>query len=440
MTLDRTHSPIKAGELAVVVGSGASGEAAVRLLLALGARVRLVDKDKSHISDSLLSALSDSKSEICTGDHNAAQFAGAQLVVVSPGVPLPSILPSIEALESEYPQTQSPKVIGELELALFFVKTPLIAVTGTSGKTTTVSLITAMLEQAGKKVFLGGNIGTPLSTFVLSEECADICVLECSSFQLQTAKSIHPKVAILLNLTENHLDQHNDMKEYVDAKLNIFANQTKEDLAILSSDLVSLYEEHAFSARVVTFTHTHIFTHSKLIGAHNDANANAAFLACQEFGVTKEDAAIAVENFSPIRHRLEMVDTVNGICFVNDSKGTTVEALRVALESFTAPVWLLAGGKFKGGDLDSLKPLLKERVKEVALFGASRHYFEQSWQGVVPISYHETMTEVFSLIWEKAKEGDVVLLSPATASYDQYKNYLERGDHFCRLVKEGKTC
>ncbi len=424
---------IAAGDLAVVVGAATSGAAAVRLLVHLGARVRLLDRKAENVPAGLRDFASAHGVEVQTGEHSAEQFRGASLVVTSPGVPVHVLHPLLEA-------AGSPPLVGEMELALHYVREPVLAVTGTSGKTTTVSLAAAMLQAGGKKVFLGGNIGTPLSDYVLRPDKADVLVLELSSFQLQSCSTLHPRVAVLLNLTENHLDHHKDMAEYTDAKFRIFALQTGGDTAVLPPELLPEYTARGCKARVETFAAPAAgagrFAQTQLAGRHNAANAEAAYLACREFGITEEAAARAVAAFAPLRHRLEVAGTRKGVLYVNDSKCTTVEAMRAALSSFDAPVLLLAGGKFKGGDLPSLVPLLAKNVKHVALFGASREVFEAAWQGLVPMSWDADLEAAMARIVPLAAEGDVVLLSPATASYDLYANYMERGDHFCRIVRE----
>lgn len=424
-------APIRAGGLAVVVGAGASGLAAVRLLATLGARTRLLDK--KEFSPETRALASELNVELLAGEHSPGQFAGADLVVTSPGVPMSVLQPLLAA-------AGNPPLIAETELALRYVNEPVLAVTGSSGKTTTVSLAAAMLEAAGKKVFLGGNIGTPLSDYVLGQYKqdkqgkADVLVLELSSFQLQGCVSVRPRAAVLLNLTANHLDQHADMEEYAEAKFSLFARQTPDDLAVLPPELADEYRRRGFAGRLEVFADKGRFTGMRLLGRHNAANAEAAYLACREFGVTEAEAARAAKAFEPLRHRLERAGVVRGALYVNDSKCTTVESMRAALNSFDAPVVLLAGGKFKGGDLASLVPLLRERVKAVALFGASREIFEQAWQGAVPLSWDADLGAAMARVGRVAASGDVVLLSPGTSSYDLYKNYKERGDHFCSLV------
>ena len=433
MSKTRTLSdnPIKDGQLAVVVGGGVSGLAAASLLLRLGARVRILDN--KGFSEDFLARTGHLDLELIAGEHRLEHFQGAALVVPSPGVPW-------SALEKPLALAGAPLCISELELAASFAHEKIIAVTGTSGKTTTVSLIAAMLEAGGKKVFLGGNIGTPLSAYILEKEqgapAVDILVLEVSSFQLQLTRAFHPKIALLLNLSPNHLDQHRDFAEYRAAKLRIFANQTPANTAILGETLFDLVREYPLRAKVEYFAPSGRFPQTRLLGAHNRANLEAAFLAAREFGVTEEQAALAAQNFAPLPHRLEQVGETEGVLYIDDSKGTTVESLRVALQSLERPVFLLAGGVFKGGDLENLRPLLLEKVKAVALFGGGREFFERAWQGAVPLSWDERLEGALRRSRAAAAPGDIILLSPATASFDQYRDYRERGNDFQRLARE----
>ncbi len=415
-------------DLVVVVGAGVSGEAACKLLVALGLQVRLLEKNPANISESINSFAKANAVEIITGEHNKEQFADAKLVVVSPGVPL-GVFDKLGVLEAGIP------LIGEMELALRFIQTPILAVTGTSGKTTTVSLMCAMLEAAGKRVFLGGNIGTPLSSFVLAQKEVDVLVLEMSSFQLQLCSSLRPKVAVILNISENHLDQHKDMAEYIDAKFKMCALQTADDFAILPEYLIVEAKKRAVKASLCPFERLGIFTETKLLGDHNIQNAEVAFQACKIFGVKQEEAIKAVRNFEPIAHRFENLGEVAGVLYINDSKCTTTVALQAALESCQRPVILLAGGKFKGGDLRGLGELLRKKAKYVVLYGGSREYFENAWQDFLPVCWEKDLTAAMKKVQTLASAGDMVVLSPATASYDQYKNYMERGEHLRQLVQ-----
>lgn len=425
---NHSSNPVRSGSLAVVVGGGSSGAAAARLLHRLGAKVRLLEKNPASLSDALRRDAETLGYELITGAHNPAHFAGAALVVPSPGVPFSVLSPLLAA-------AGSPPLMAEMELASRFTTEPIIAVTGTSGKTTTVSLCAAMLRAAGKKVFLGGNIGTPLAEYVLSEEKADVLVLEVSSFQLMGCDSFHPNVALLLNITPNHLDQHKDMDEYVDAKFRLFQCQTPEDTAIVGEDLLETVRNRNLRARLESFTATDRFPKARLLGRHNKANMEAAYLACRVFGVDEATAARAVADFAPLAHRLELVGEWNGIAYINDSKCTTASSLKVALESMERPVRLLAGGVFKGGDLVALAPLVREKVREVALFGASREKFTEAWQGIVPISWSPTLEEAMRGARKNAQAGDVILMAPATSSFDLFANYGKRGEEFRRVAE-----
>ncbi|MFV0423351.1 UDP-N-acetylmuramoyl-L-alanine--D-glutamate ligase [Oleidesulfovibrio sp.] len=424
-------SPVRKGALAVVVGTGRSGIAAARLLYLLGARVRVLDSNEAKVSESFRTLADECGFDCRYGAHSAEQFAGAEILVPSPGVPVASLLPYLDA-------DNLPEIMAEVDLAFRCVKEPVLAVTGTSGKTTTVSLCEAMLKAAGRKVFLGGNIGTPLSEYVLDvaagEKPADVLVLEVSSFQLQTCTSFCPRVAVLINVSANHLDYHADMEEYLDAKFRIFGCQGQDDLAVLQAGMEDLADKYALAARREYFEAVERFPETSLLGRHNHANTEAAWLACRAFGVTETQAAQGVKKFIPLPHRLEKVADVDGVMFVNDSKSTTVDSMKVALESFDRPVLLMCGGKWKGGDLPALIPVVRKHVKAVGLFGASREVFESAWDGVVPMSWDADLTTAFARMVTMAQAGDVVLMSPATSSYDSYRNYLERGDDFKRNV------
>ncbi len=434
MALEDTRKKnVEEGQLAVVVGAGRSGMAAVRLLARKGARVRLLDKDEKNISPDFRTKAEKVGVEIICGEHKPEHFAWADVVIPSPGMPAASLYP---LLSKEDP----PLVMAEMELAYRQLSgEPIIAITGTSGKTTTASLTAAMLREQGLTVFLGGNIGTPLCEYVLSGRKADVLVVEISSFQLQTCTTFCPKVAVLLNISENHLDYHADMREYIEAKFRVFRSQEAGDAALLAESMRPLAEAYNLKARRIFFTAQERFKRTALLGAHNQANMEAAWQACRQFGVSMENAAKAVAAFKPLPHRLEIAAEKDGVIYINDSKSTTVAALRVALEamkSIKRPTILLAGGKFKGGDLPGLTGLLRAQVKAVALFGACRDNFEQAWQGVVPLSWDPTLKDALARAQAMAVSGDAVLMSPATASYDLYKDYTVRGDDFKKRAKE----
>jgi UDP-N-acetylmuramoylalanine--D-glutamate ligase len=410
---------------AAVLGAGASGLAAARLLAAKGARVRLLDKNPAAVCQAFREELAGLGVSVRLGEHAPGDFAGIKLVVISPGIPaakLAHLLPRDAAL------------VSELELASRFARDPILAVTGTNGKTTTVMLASAVLEAAGKTVFTGGNIGTPLSEYVLAGKPADVLVLEVSSFQLQNIESFHPNAAALLNFSANHLDFHADLEEYLAAKLRLFANQTEADLAVVPSGLRAELEGRAFTrARTVSFEASGRFDAPNLPGAHNQANMEAALALCGHFGVGEETARKAFYLFSPAGHRLQRVGEKSGVLFVDDSKATTVEAMRAALLSLDRPVRLLAGGVFKGGDLAGLIPVLRERVVCVGLFGDSREVFEKAWSGPVELFWEPTLEGAVKKHFAAARPGEAILLSPATASFDLYADYKARGDDFARI-------
>ena len=433
MALEKTRGRrIQIGELAVVVGAGRSGLAAARLLSREGARVRLLDRNTAALSPEQAASLQKLGVDVQLGEHSPEQFEHAAFVVPSPGMPVAKLAQYLGgACEG------APEVLAEMELAWRYLNDePVLAVTGTSGKTTTASLAAAMLQAQGYTVFLVGNIGTPLSEYVLSGRKADVLVLEISSFQLQACSTFCPRAGVLLNITPNHLDYHKDMDEYTEAKFRLFRCQDEGDLAVLGADLQELARGFNLRARQVWVRESERFPQSGLLGAHNKFNEEAAWQACRFFGVSEANAARAVARFKPLPHRLELVRERGGVLYVNDSKCTTVSSLKVALQAFDRPLRLLCGGKFKGGDLAALGGLVRERVREVALFGASREHFEKAWRDLAPLRWHPTLEEAVRALAASAKEGDVVLLAPATSSFDLYDNYMARGDDFKRIVSE----
>lgn len=416
------------GTACVVIGAGRSGLGASYLLRGLGAKVRLLEKKPDALSESDEKKLAASGIELVTGEHKPEYLKDAQMIVPSPGFPIRNIYPLLQG-------AQYPEIISEMELAWRCLgKEPVMAVTGTSGKTTTVSMAAAMLEKHGYKVFLGGNIGSPLSEYILEEKKADIVMLEASSFQLQGCSTFCPEVGVLLNITPNHLDYHLDMREYAEAKFKLLKNQTRDQLAVLGKELVYLEKEFPVNARKIWLEEKEDFKNMNLLGKHNQINAQAAFYGCRFFGVELGEAQEAMATFKPITHRLEWVRDIDGISFINDSKCTTVSSLKVSLEAFDRPIRLLCGGKFKGGDLKSLVPLVREKVVQIGLFGASRTNFTEAFGGIVPLEWHPALKDAVIDLFRQAEKGDIVLLAPATSSFDLYKNYEERGEDFKNIV------
>ncbi len=426
-----------------VVGAGKSGIAAVKLLHALNLDVVLHEKqfsEQANAKGGLKELLENSGIAWIEGEHTKKDFEECKLVIPSPGIAVSSLKPFLP---------NDVLIMSETELASLFCRdSKILAITGTSGKTTTTSLCSAMLEAEGFKVFTGGNIGNPLSEYVLENiinkinsslkaDIADVIVLELSSFQLQNCIYFHPNVAICLNITENHLDYHKDMNEYIEAKMKIFACQNSEDHAIIGESIRYLAEEYKINSKITVFdSELKRFSKIKLIGQHNQANAEAAWQACKLLGVTEESAKQAVAEFIPMPHRLEYIAGVNGVSYYNDSKCTTVDALKfsiLAVKETNRPICLLAGGKFKGGNLAELIPIMQKSIKHIALYGQSKEIFSEAF-GEFPISYDTTMEEAINRLQNIVVENDLVLLAPATSSFDQYQNFEARGNDFRKIV------
>ncbi|WP_319471113.1 UDP-N-acetylmuramoyl-L-alanine--D-glutamate ligase [uncultured Pseudodesulfovibrio sp.] len=414
----------------VVVGTGKSGLAAARLLDVLGARVRVVDRSED-VTENVLGPLK-GKVELVTGPHQKEHFADADIIVFSPGVPVKKLAPVLEGIPAQ-------KMVSELEFASWFIEAPILAITGTNGKTTTTTLVSEIFEHAGIRAFTGGNIGTPLCEYVLDVEPAEVIVLEVSSFQLQNCHSFKPHVGLFLNFAANHLDYHEDMREYLDAKLKLFSRMTGEDTALLHESLRPVIEENFgergfTNAHVEWFDATDRFEAPNLPGEHNRSNVEAAWQAVSRFGVTKEQAAEAIRRFTPLVHRIEPVAEIDGVLYVDDSKATTLDAVIAAVKSFDRPVRLLMGGVWKGGDVAAFAQAVKDSVVHVGLFGGSRNVLEGPLGEVFTVTWDETLELAVKRQAGLAGNSDVVLLSPATSSFDQYENYGQRGDDFKRVV------
>lgn len=423
-----TKTSMFTDRLAVVAGAGRSGIAAAKLLHSLGATVRIVDEN-INITEEILQGLG-KDAQLRVGPACPEQFQGAEVIVVSPGVPISKIKPMF----ADMPER---KIISELELASWFADEPKIAITGTNGKTTTTALITHILEQSGKTVFAGANYGPPLSEYILAEEKCDVLVLEVSSFQLQNCHLFRPDIAILLNISANHLDYHLNMAEYVAAKLKIFARQTSENLAILPSSMRNELNPSEFTkAEVKWFDGKNIKEQPNLPGAHNRSNIEAAWLALEKFGISREEFQAGLDTFKGKPHRIENIGSVNGVTFIDDSKGTNLDAVVAALGSFSGPIRLLLGGVFKGGNAAEMIPAMKGKVVEVALFGAGREHFEGALANDFKISWHENLEKAVRTLFANSTTGETILLSPGTASFDAYKGYAARGDDFKRIMEE----
>ena len=429
-----TEGNILQGKGIAIVGAGISGLAAAKLASHKDAKVRILESDPGAVKADKATWLEDNGIDILYGEHSPEQFENCDMVILSPGIP-PGQIRDLLPGENKIP------MYSELEFAYWFIDSQIVGVTGTNGKTTTVRLIDHVLRNRGYNVFLGGNIGVPLSEYVLSEQKADIIVLEVSSFQLELIQDFCPQVAVLLNVSPNHLDYHTDMQDYFQSKIRLFKNQKQGDLAILPAHMQGVIErETSILAEKKYFDHKKDWNCPGLIGPHNRGNIQAASLVCNRWGITEQEVESAIQDFQPNPHRLQQVCEKSGVLFVDDSKATTLEAMRAALDSLDRPVLLLAGGIFKGGDPSSLCGLIKEKVRMIGLFGNSRNLFQEAWKDCAPVFWKTTLQEAIREISKAARPGDVVLLSPATSSFDLFGSYKERGEAFQKEVLELDEC
>jgi len=438
----------------VVVGLGQSGQAAAHLLLDHGARVLATDANPDLAATAALRELQARGADIRLGPGEAAHFKGAQAIILSPGVPhrQPNLVTA---------RRQGIPVLGELELAARLTRTPMVAVTGTNGKTTTTELITAMLSACGQRVLACGNIGRPLSQCLDAAAKAQWLVVEVSSFQLDTMETFHPRVAVLLNIAQDHMDRYPDFDAYCASKARILANQDGEDTAVAygADPRVAACCRNALAALKI-FGHgdepnlssaplaariasgqiefrtggTLNLDNAALAGRHNRENIAAAALATLAAGGNLAGIGNALDQFQAPRHRMETLGEIKGVTFVNDSKATNPNAVHKALVSFERPVVLILGGRDKDMDFSSLQAPIRERVKTLVLMGEARGKLKAALDGLVPTRSVVTLEAAVQAAWQASRPGDVVLLSPACASFDQYANYQARGEDFGRVV------
>jgi UDP-N-acetylmuramoylalanine--D-glutamate ligase len=444
----------------LVVGLGKSGVASALFLKTHGARVTVSDTKSGDELRNEIPVLLDNGITVETGGHGDRTFRGQDLIVVSPGVPVDA-LPLVQA------RAQGATVIGEIELAAQFLPGPVVAITGSNGKTTTTTLTGEIMTAGGFPTLVGGNIGTPAIALAERAKPETVIVLEVSSFQLETIQTFRPKIAVVLNVTPDHLDRHRTFEAYTDAKARIFENQQSSDFAVLNADDPTCV---ALAAR----TRAQVFWFSRqreveqgawvrdgnilfrtagghasqreilqvaeipLKGAHNLENVLAAVCAGILMGCAPEKIRQAVHDFKAVEHRLEFVATIRGVDYYNDSKATNVDATVKALESFPANIHLILGGKDKGSDYSVLNDLLRQRVKRVYTIGAAAAKIESqivsSKGGGAEIVHAETLENALRKAHAAAQPGDVVLLAPACASFDQFKSYEHRGRVFKEIV------
>jgi len=440
------------GKKALVIGAGKSGMAAARFLVSRGADVVLNDSAD-------LSERSDLRSEgimLAGGGHPMSLFDGPDIVVVSPGVPTG---------EGEVKEGLSAAirggadVISEIELASRFTRTPVIAVAGTNGKSTTTLLIGHILSASGKRVFAGGNLGTPFCQYLIDGDDADFIVLEVSSFQLERTAAFRPMVSVMLNITADHLDRYSSMEEYVGAKKRLFLNQSREQFAVVNvedeivaslvSDIVATVIPFGIKKRHeggMSFESGKIVSDIKghgcrinranlhLRGSHNTENLMAAAAVALLCGMTGKEIEKALAGFEGLPHRMEFVTEIEGIFFYDDSKATNVGALMKSIEGMDAKVVLIAGGRDKKGGYGQLKSLVKQKLRHLVLIGEAARAMGEVLGSETGTEYAGSMEEAVYKAWKAAKTGDVVMLSPACSSFDMFKDYAHRGDCFKKAV------
>jgi UDP-N-acetylmuramoylalanine--D-glutamate ligase len=456
----------------VVVGLGRTGLATAGFLHQKGARVLVTDTaDESQLGDSVR-MLREMGVALELGPHRIASFQDADLIVVSPGVSH-----TIEPIERA--RSRGIPLMGEVELASRFIKEPIVAVTGTNGKTTTTELLGQMLKNSGISVFIGGNIGKPLIEYAGSDQTKQIVVAEISSFQLDTIDCFRAKISVLLNISADHLDRYPNFEAYADSKMRVFNNQQADDIAVLNgSDPLIRSKTKAIKSQRLFFPSLEAdeqgailngkriilnldklkriqskirVPHSacrnqeyldiaklRLRGRHNFENACAASLAALASGATLEGIQQTLDHFKGLAHRLEQVAIVNGVHYYNDSKATNVDGVLRALDSFSKPVLLLMGGRDKGSNFSVLQDRIGTHAKELIVMGEAAEAIRSALGQLLPTKVAASMQDAVTTAFEDADPEDVVLFSPGCASFDWYNDYAERGDDFRRAVEEIK--
>lgn len=440
------------GAKVAVIGAARSGIAVAELLMQKGCRPFISDAS-SKLDPKKIQMLEEKKIPFETGGHRPAIFE-MDWMVISPGVPIDSQV--VEgAKEKQIP------VFGEMEVASWFCDCPIIAITGSNGKSTVTSLIGEIFLKAQIPCIVAGNIGLSFSSLVLDADPNGVAVIEVSSFQLESIQTFHPHVGIFLNLTPDHLDRHGSMNEYERMKMRLFENQTETDFAILNGqDKRVASAAERITSKAMFFgcknaLNPHMYIEDEqiwyrdingpeklmsvnelgLLGSHNQMNSMAAALAAMAMGIDLEAIRTALHEFKGLPHRMEYIHEIEGVKYYNDSKATNVDSVLYALQSFKEPVILIAGGKDKDSDFNLLKDRIEKHVKELVLIGDAADKMEKAWSELKPIHKAKSFKEAVNLAHDIAQAGDVVLLSPACASFDMFQNFEDRGNQFRELVK-----
>lgn len=406
-----------------VVGLARSGMAAARLLRSLGAQVFLTEAKTSADLLRLSAELGQEGVTVELGGHTRTCVEGRDLMVLSPGV-RPDALSVVWAGQKGIP------VISEIELAFTVCPATVIAVTGTNGKTTTTTLIGEILKASGKTCYVLGNIGTPFSSQVQDMKPGDYVSLEVSSFQLETIRIFRPHVALILNVTPDHLDRYKDVREYQDAKKRITMNQTKEDWLILNETDEAVKDLAGETRSQVLF-----FGKGGVEDAGLNQNQQAVMAAAKALGIERKIVISVFRDFKGVEHRLEFVRDLEGITFINDSKATNIDSTIWALNNMKKPVVLIAGGRDKGSDFSSINSLVRQKVKFAVLVGEASSRIALAWKGVVAFEQVETFAQAVRLARMQAVGGDCVLFSPMCKSFDMFTDYEHRGRTFKDIVQ-----
>ena len=430
---------------AAVLGLGTSGEAAAKLLRREGAEVTVFDSADTSQLRERAQKMDAVGIKTVLGPAAERGTVNFDLTVLSPGID-----PQVELVQNFL--RQKAKFTGELELAFRFCHKPVIAITGTNGKTTTTQLVELMLRRAGVRTIACGNIGMPFSEAVERENDVDYFTVEVSSFQLETISTFRPHVAVWLNFTPDHLDRYRDLQEYWDAKYRIFEQQQADNFAVVNArDQLSGLKSKALTFNTypgdADFTvsgHSLLFRGepvldmkaTNLSGVHNAENLMAALGVAYALNIPWEKASLGLSEYRLLPHRCERVGEVDGVVFINDSKATNLDALAKALESQSRPVILIAGGKDKGFAFDSIAELVRRKVKHAVLIGEMAARIEQSWSPMVGCTQAADLADAIAAARRHAISGDTVFFSPGTSSFDMFKNYADRGNQFCQRVQE----
>ena len=437
------------GKKVTLIGMGRTSMALARLLKKLGAQPFVTECKLRSDCSSFVAALEAEQIPFECGLHTNEAIQGSSLIIPSPGVP-PNIPLLRDAIQSGLP------MMSELEFVAGHCTSTLIAVTGTNGKTTTTELIAHLIRSCGKDVALAGNNNNPFSTIPLMDAQPDYVVLEISSYQLELVDQFRPHIAAVLNVTNDHLARHGTIKNYADTKARIFARQDESDFAILNDDdpLVSGMSQK-LQSQVLRFgtsdeTDIHLSNHelivqgksiaaradSPLPGQHNTKNILAALAVITPLDLDPALIREGLRTFTGVEHRIEAVTNYGGVEYFNDSKSTNLDSLKVALESFDDNIVLIAGGEGKGGDYTELSGLIRTRVKLVVAIGADAELIRQAWGSCTMTILAEDMMSAVQKARDAAKEGDIILLSPACASFDMYANFEDRGRDLKRCVRD----